>query len=102
MLKAANRTVRVVFLVVFIGTCYLVWSTYNNMYKAFEEGGDVRTALDILLKIENVRAHVHAIESGQRGFTISADEKFLKSYESGLISIRKDTLFLKKNNEMIT
>jgi PAS domain S-box-containing protein len=55
----------------------------------------IQTSLSRLLQLENIIKNARAIESGQRGFIISGEEAFLRTYRSGLDRIAIDTTQLK-------
>ncbi len=76
----------------FVG--FFVWLTYRNMQNSEIESRNVKSALEVLLHLENIVGDIQDIETGQRGFVISGDEKFLGSYNTGLQSLRKDTAIL--------
>ena len=92
--KITINRVRLAFIAAFIFTGFFLLATYSNMNKAESESRNVKSALDVLLRLQSIMVDIQAIETGQRGFTISGDEKFLDSYNEGLISIRKDTTIL--------
>ena len=91
--KASNKTLRLAFILVFIIVGFLVWSTYSNMSKALLEGQRIRSALDVLLRLENMLVHVKSVESAQRGYALSGKDIFLHGYRQGLSNIRNDTAF---------
>ena len=92
--KITINRVRLAFIAAFIFTGFFLLATYSNMNKAESESRNVKSALDVLLRLQSIMVDIQAIETGQRGFTISGDEKFLDSYNEGLNSIRKDTTIL--------
>src|SRR5688572_27125461 len=74
---------------------YLILSTFYNMRKTHEETGIIQTSLNRLLQLENIIKNARAIESGQRGYIISGDDVFLKTYTKGMDRIANDTMILK-------
>ena len=88
-----NR-IKITFGAAFICLGVLLWFTFYNMRNAETETRNVRSALDVLLRLENVLTGIQSIESSQRGFTISGDEKYLENYTSSLNKIRRDTTLL--------
>ncbi|MDB5203175.1 MAG: domain S-box protein [Ferruginibacter sp.] len=92
-LLAINK-IRFTFIAAFVFIGIFVFTTYSNMRRVEQESRNVKSALDVLLCMENILGDIRAIETGQRGFTISGDEKFLSSYDSGLHHIRRDTTIL--------
>ncbi len=57
-------------------------SNTNTIKKKQEQ---LRFAQEILIDLQNM-------ETGQRGYVLTRDSSFLKSYETGFISLKKDTL----------
>lgn len=88
------RRVKITFAAAFVCLIILVILTFANMRKAEDESKNVKSALDVLLRLENVLVDVQAIESAQRGFTISGDEKYLETFYNSLNKIRRDTTIL--------
>jgi PAS domain S-box-containing protein len=70
--------------------------TYANMRNAEREARNVRNALTTLHGLENLLIKVQAIETGQRGFTVSGDESFLQGYNDALIKIDTDIASIQK------
>ena len=93
-LKITITRMRLAFIAAFFIVAIFLFATYSNMNKAESESRNVKSALDVLLRLENILVDIEAIESGQRGFTISGDEKFLDPYNLGLKSIRQDISIL--------
>ncbi len=78
----------------FLCIVYLMWATFSNMNQANDEAVTVRASLNRLLHLENILVHVHALETGQRGFVISGDENFLDPYYKSLGDLKRDTVKL--------
>lgn len=70
--------------------------TYINMQKGERNAGQEEETLRSLRVIESVFDDIQNIETGQRGYVISGDKKFLEPYLSGLEELAKDTLSLLK------
>ncbi|MEO6538219.1 MAG: PAS domain S-box protein [Ferruginibacter sp.] len=92
--KITINRVRLAFMAAFVFVGFFLLATYSNMRKAESESRNVKSALDVLLRLENILVDIQAIETGQRGFTISGNSAYLSSYYQGLNSIRKDTTIL--------
>jgi PAS domain S-box-containing protein len=92
--KLYIKRIKITFGAAFICLGILMWFTYYNMRNAENESRHVKSALDVLLRLENVLAGIHSIESSQRGFTISGDEKYLEDFDAALNKIRRDTTLL--------
>ena len=88
--------VRLAFLASVLCTFIFMFITYANMRNAEREAGNVRNALAILHSLENLLIKVQAIETGQRGFTISGDESFLQGYKDALSKIDTDIAGIQK------
>jgi len=73
------------FIIVLIGS-------YMNVRKADMEIIKLKNAMYNLSLIQNISNDIKDIESGERGFIISGNEDFLKSYDEALNRIKKDTL----------
>ena len=56
----------------------------------------MRNALTTLHSLENLLIKVQAIETGQRGFTVSGDESFLEDYNNALNKIDTDIANIQK------
>jgi PAS domain S-box-containing protein len=92
--KIAINKIRVAFIAAFAFIAIFLLATYSNMNRAESESRNVKSALDVLLRLENILVDIQSIETGQRGFTISGDERFLDTYNEGLSRIRRDTSIL--------
>ena len=92
--KLYIKRIKITFGAAFICLGILLWFTYYNMRNAETESRNVKSALNVLLRLENVLAGIHSIESSQRGFTISGDEKYLEDFDGSLNRIRRDTTLL--------
>lgn len=73
---------------------FFVVLTYLNMQQSLRESNNVRTALENLLHLENIFTEVQAVETGQRGFMLTGDQKFLSRHNAGLQNIRDNIAFL--------
>jgi PAS domain S-box-containing protein len=94
--KISIKRVKITFIAAFVCVGFLLYITFANMGKAEKESRNVKSALDVLLRLENVLVDVQTIESAQRGFTISGDEKYLQSFYTGINKMRTDTTILAK------
>ncbi len=74
---------------------YLILSTFYNMRQTQAETAIIQTSLNRLLQLENIIKNARAIESGQRGYIISGDDVFLRTYLNGIERIAVDTNQLK-------
>ena len=92
--KVTINKIRLSFLVALACIGVFLLATYTNMNRAETESRNVKSALDVLLRLENILVDIQSIETGQRGFTISGNEKFLEAYNEGLNRIRRDTSIL--------
>ncbi len=92
--KISVTRVKLTFIAAFVCVVFLLWLTFANMRNAENESRNVKSALDVLLRLENVLVDVQSIESAQRGFTISGDEKYLENFYTSLNKIRRDTTIL--------
>lgn len=94
--------------------CVLIFMTitFANMRNASRESRNVRNTLITLNVLENLLVKIQAIETGQRGYTISGSEQFLKGYNNALstidvelrnlkFQIEKDALSAKGINDVI-
>ena len=75
---------------------FFVWYTYQNMTKARAENRIVNNRLESLKAMEDLMDDVQNIETGNRGYIISGDKKFLQSYYLGLQKLNKDTGLIKE------
>jgi PAS domain S-box-containing protein len=73
---------------------FFVWYTYENMTKARTENRIVNTRLQSLKAMEDLMDDIQNIETGNRGYIVSGDKKFLLSYYSGLQNLKKDTFLI--------
>lgn len=88
-----NR-VRLTFITAFIFVGIFMLATYNNVNKTESESRNVKSALDVLLQLQNISADIQLIEAGQRGFTNYGNVVFLDLYNQGMKRIRRDTSIL--------
>lgn len=92
--KIYIKQIKITFGAAFICLALLLWFTFYNMRNAETESRNVKSALDVLLRLENVLTDMQGLESSQRGFTISGDEKYLESFNESLNKLRRDTTIL--------
>lgn len=92
--KISINRVRLTFIAAGVCVAFFLGITLANMLKAETESRKVQSALDVMLRLENVLSDVQSIESAQRGFTISGDEKYLDNFYGSLNKIRLDTTIL--------
>jgi len=93
--KLTLKKIRFLFIATLVSVGIFMTATYLTMVRSEREMGKVKSSLDFLLSLENIMNDVQAIETGQRGYIISGDEKFLDPHNSGLKSINTDTVLLK-------
>ena len=90
-----NKNLKWALLATSICVGYLIISTFYNMRQTQVETTIIQTALNRLLQLENIIKNTRALESGQRGFIISGDDLFLRTYQKGLDRVKVDTTLLK-------
>lgn len=91
--------VRIAFIASVACTFIFMCITYANMRNAEREAHNVRNALATLHDLESLLVKVQAIETGQRGFTISGNEAFLKGYNDALGKIDNDISSISRTGE---
>jgi PAS domain S-box-containing protein len=77
---------------IFIGI-FLI-ATYSNMSNTESESRSVKSALDVLLRLENILIDIRAIETSQQGYINTGDQKFFDYYNDALKHITNDTTVL--------
>lgn len=93
--KNTKAKIQLSFIAAVICIGFFVLITYRNMLLTESESRHINTSVEKLLKLGRLFNDIQDIESGQRGFIITGDEKFLDIYYSGLNELKKDTLTLK-------
>ncbi|GEM_PF-919210 len=93
--KNTKAKIRLSFLAAFVCIGFFVLITYRNMLLTESESRHINYAVEKLLKLDAIQADLQDIESGQRGFIITGEEKFLDDYYTGLNNLKQDTLVLK-------
>lgn len=59
------------------------------------ESRSIKSSIEVLDKLQKILTDIQDIETGQRGFVISGDEKFLQPYFKGIRNLQFDTAYLK-------
>jgi len=93
--KNTKAKIRLSFLAAFVCIGFFVLITYRNMLLTESESRHINYAVEKLLKLDAIQADLQDIESGQRGFIITGEEKFLDDYYTGLNNLKQDTIVLK-------
>lgn len=96
--KNTKGKIRLSFIAAILCIGFFVLITYRNMLLTESERLSIKTSLDVLDKLQRILTDVQDIETGQRGFVLSGDEKFLQPYYMGLDNLKKDTAVLLKLN----
>ncbi len=92
--KLTDARIRIIFIVAFIVISVFLLFTFTNMRRAETTSGNVKSSLDLLLRLESSIIDINAMEASQNGFLIAADEKLLLPFYESLNKIRRDTTFL--------
>lgn len=92
--KNTKAKIRLSFIAAILCIGFFVLITYRNMVLTESESRSINSSLQVLQKLQNILIDVQDIETGQRGFMISGNEKFLDSYFKGLDNLKKDTINL--------
>jgi PAS domain S-box-containing protein len=93
--KKAYRRIQLGFAAAAICIGFFVVITYLNMHQAETESSNVRSALQNLLHLENTLTDIQSVETGQRGYMLTGEEKYLLSHNNGLLNIQKNIAFFK-------
>lgn len=96
--EKSYRRIQLGFAAAAICISFFVAITYMNMQHSVKVSLNVRTALQNLLNLENVLTEVQAVETGQRGYMLTGDEKYLVSHNTGLENIKENIDFLTSVN----
>src|SRR6218665_4122613 len=91
-----NYSAKAAFLAAFLCVAYLIWATFSNLRQTEKEGDKIKNSLGRLLRLENMLVNIKSVESGQRGYVLSADETYLGSYYRGITGVKRDTTALKE------
>ena len=70
---------------------FFAWYSYRNMKKVAADTQAVNKTLQSLRAMEAIMDDMQDIETGQRGYIISANKEFLEPYKLGLQKLDKDT-----------
>jgi PAS domain S-box-containing protein len=92
----ANKILRVVTIGVFLCIAYLIYATSINMRKAIVANNNLKIFLDAQFHVDKILTDILTIESSQRGYIITGEEKYFMAYKRGLIAIKKDTAYDEK------
>ncbi len=92
--KNTKAKIRLSFIAAIICIGFFVLITYRNMLLTEQESISINNSLDILQRLQQITTDIQDIETGQRGFIITGNEKFLEAYYSGLDKLKKDTTHL--------
>jgi PAS domain S-box-containing protein len=76
-----NRRIIVAFVLALAILSWLAFASLSNNQKVISAGNTVAHTLDVLLNTERLLSAVTNIELGQRGYTITHNEEFLKPYD---------------------
>lgn len=80
----------IVFLTAALCMGFFVFLTFWNMNKQMKENNKVSYALKNLYYLENVLSDIQKMETAQRGYAISTNAEFLKKFEAGRSSVKKN------------
>jgi CHASE3 domain sensor protein len=92
--KNTKGKIRLSFIAAIVCIGFFVYVTYRNMMLTESESRYIKSSVDYILKLDNVLADIQDIESGQRGFVITGEEKFLEPFYRGLDNLKADTAIL--------
>ena len=65
----------------------------------------VKHALEVMQRAEELAGHLSDAETGQRGFLLTNDERYLEPYNAGRAGVERDTSMLRaltRDNESVT
>lgn len=97
--KNTKAKIRLSFIAAIISIGFFVLITYRNMVLTESESRHINASVEKLLRQESLLKDLQDIETGQRGFIITGEEKFLEYYYNGLDNLRNDTVAIKQLNE---
>ncbi len=92
--KNTKGKIRLSFIAAIVCIGFFVYVTYRNMMLTESESRYIKSSVDVILKLDNILADIQDIESGQRGFVITGEEKFLEPFYRGLDNLKADTTIL--------
>ncbi|MEO6405644.1 MAG: PAS domain S-box protein [Ferruginibacter sp.] len=88
-----NKIIRIAFVIAIFSISYLAYATYVNMKNAIVANNNLKISLDTQFHLDSILTDIQEIESNQRSFIISGNEKYVNDYHTGLNKIKKDTAF---------
>ncbi len=91
-----NRTLKAVTIAVFLCIVYLIYATSINMRKAIVANNNLKKFLDAQFHLDKILFDIQAIESNQRSYIITGEEKYQMAYNRGVNVIRNDTAYKEK------
>jgi PAS domain S-box-containing protein len=92
MSSTFRRVVNLAILLSFMTLAAFAVLSYRNTSVLIETLRKVAQTEEVLATLERVISHVKDAETGQRGYLITSDERYLEPYEFGVIGCR-DSLF---------
>lgn len=85
-----------IFFIAFVCVGYFVWATYKNMRYTQRETMAVRSALQVLLLLEEIVTSVDNLEATQKSYVLRTEDADAEPYFQALSNLRKDTVNLSK------
>jgi len=96
MTSTFRRLVNLAILLSFVTLAAFAVLSYRNTTELIETLRKVAQTEEVLAALERVISHVKDAETGQRGFIITDDERYLEPYQTGLIGCRDSLHQLRK------
>jgi PAS domain S-box-containing protein len=93
--KNTKAKIRLSFVAAVLCIGFFVLVTYRNMLLTESESRHINSSVEKLLKLERLLIDLQDVETGQRGFIITGEEKFLDQFYVGMSNIKTDTLIIK-------
>ncbi len=97
-LFSINKTIVGGFVIALAIICFFAGQTYVNMHRSEQSNLRVESILQSLRLTESIYDNIQEIETGQRGYIISGDKRFLEPYHAGIRQLKNDTIAFKELN----
>ncbi|RYG85377.1 hypothetical protein EON77_05675, partial [bacterium] len=82
-----KRTLALGFVLVIIGLLANAAVSYQNISRVIENNARVNRTYEVLVELESTLSSVQDAETGQRGFIITGEDRYLEPYNSGIASV---------------
>ncbi|MEO7265987.1 MAG: CHASE3 domain-containing protein, partial [Ferruginibacter sp.] len=97
MKKAAgNKILKAVTILAFLCIAYLIYATSISMSKAIVANNNLKKFLDAQFHLDKILFDIQEIESNQRNYILTGEEKYQMAFSRGMNVVRKDTVYDEK------